>query len=56
MRGNNDQRKKQGVKKIGFPYEYLGEVENTDFWAEGIIIRRFRFPRKFQQEGIQLNN
>lgn len=31
--------------KLGFPYIYLEDAQNPDFWPQGIKARRFRFRR-----------
>ncbi|KAJ4451905.1 hypothetical protein ANN_03383 [Periplaneta americana] len=40
--------------KIGFPYSYLENTQKTDFWPQGIVVRRYHFRRKAEDTGVEL--
>ena len=40
--------------KIGFPYGYLESTQGTDFWPQGIVIRRYHFQRNDGNTGADL--
>ncbi|KAJ4427057.1 hypothetical protein ANN_26856 [Periplaneta americana] len=40
--------------KVGFPFNHIEETERSDFWPQGVIVRRFRFPKNNQDEGVEL--
>lgn len=42
--------------KIGFPFNYIRETEQPEFWPQGIIARRFnfRFQRTNRDKGTEL--
>lgn len=41
--------------KLGIPLEYLGEANDPNFWPEGVVVRRYRFRRTYQNEGVSLD-
>jgi hypothetical protein len=45
------------VFKLGFPFEQLQLIENPEFWAQGAIVRPFRFSHRTwrQHRGASLD-
>ena len=40
--------------KIGIPFEYLETVNASDFWPEGVLIKRYLFRRTSRNKGVSI--